>query len=142
MRKIYQTKFGSPNGNCWAACLASCLELDLSDVPDFPAGHDDTSWWTDTQEWLFANHRLRLLEVEVGASAPLLEVFGPVYWVASGPSPRGNFNHAVVYFGGGMVHDPHPDQTGLRGPPKYGSIFIVADPAQSSSSRQAQDFVL
>jgi len=36
------------------------------------------------------------------------------YYVVCGGSPRGfKSGHAVVYLNGGMVHDPHPEGTGI-----------------------------
>ena len=35
MKPVDQTRFGCPGGNCYQAVIASILELDLEEVPDF-----------------------------------------------------------------------------------------------------------
>ncbi|MCD9188274.1 MAG: hypothetical protein LUM44_17795 [Pyrinomonadaceae bacterium] len=35
MKKVYQTDFTNVTGNCLAACVASILECELDDVPNF-----------------------------------------------------------------------------------------------------------
>jgi hypothetical protein len=48
-----------------------------------------------------------------------IDIFGKdggfidTYHVISGPGPRG-CHHSVVGLNGKMVHDPHPDRTGLE----------------------------
>ncbi len=51
------------------------------------------------------------------------------YSILSGTSPRGDWLHAVVMQDGTIVHDPHPDKTGVT---KWVdvTIFIVLDPAK------------
>ena len=52
MKPVYQTIFGKTNGNCFAACIASILEMDLEDVPHFCRG-DNPEWMFDLNEWLY-----------------------------------------------------------------------------------------
>lgn len=49
MKPIYQNKFGLGKGNCLQACVASVLELDLNDVPDF--NESETKWFNYLVEW-------------------------------------------------------------------------------------------
>lgn len=55
MIEVEQTKFGGPEhpvherGNCFAACLASLLEVDLGELPDAAA---DESGWGQLLDWL------------------------------------------------------------------------------------------
>ena len=51
MIKVYQTKFGCPGGNCFQASVASLLELELEEVPDF-ANEDHDNWWKNFSEWI------------------------------------------------------------------------------------------
>ena len=47
----------------------------------------------------------------------LEEIPANIHVIASGPSPRAAVDHAVIWLNGQVVHDPHPDKTGLAGPP-------------------------
>ena len=117
MIKVSQTKFGRGEGNCWSACLASIFELHLDEVPSFKG----ENWWLDTQRWV-ERHGYGFVEVVIEHPEGL-ELFGQSLWIASGKSPRGNFDHSVLYCGSTMIHDPHPDGTGLDGSPTRGSFF-------------------
>lgn len=99
-------------GDCWKACIASLLDLPMESVPHFAELGD--TWWEATQEFIEtqkAGHELRwwedILAVNVGSE----------FLIASGPSPRGDFQHAVIVDRAGqLVHDPHPSRAGLAGP--------------------------
>jgi hypothetical protein len=120
---VDQTRFYEPDlpvdeqrGNCFQAVVASVLELPLDEVPHFVQDHVDTAglrhWWDSfvafvrTQGWA------------VHAAVPVTD-YPEQHLIVAGPSPRGTGDdglwHAVIYRGGEMVHDPHPDRTGLRG---------------------------
>lgn len=122
MRPIHQTKFGEPQGNCFAAAIASILEIELGDVPSFYAD-SPSSWYMDFQAWLHGRG-FSLVKVDLrgdGFEKPdepgpfetlfLARIEGG-FWLASGPGPRGH-QHSVVYCGGEMAHDPHPSGDGL-----------------------------
>jgi hypothetical protein len=93
-------------GNCLQAAVASIYELPIEAVPHFVQFAD----WRAAVE-LYVRGTCRLVENYTDgepADRPLL---------AFGKSPRGDWQHAVVWQSGRMVHDPHPDGTGLDGPP-------------------------
>lgn len=127
MRPVHQTLFvpkpGDPKatGNCMAACVASLLELDLDNVPNFAADPRDT-WWQGFQEWL----------VDRGWVAVVLDgdYPWPGYSAASGKSPRGDYKHLVIHRGGKLVHDPHPAGTGLAGEPEDQWVLVPLDPGE------------
>lgn len=102
-------------GDCWKTCIASLLELPAESVPHFVEMGD--SWWDATQEFIQtqkADHELRWWE-DIAAVDD-----GGEYLIASGPSPRGNFQHAVIVDRSGeLAHDPHPSRAGLAGPPSH-----------------------
>lgn len=53
MIPVNQTKFGKGNGNCASACLASILEIELDDVPNFTEGNSaDWQMWQKMLDWL------------------------------------------------------------------------------------------
>lgn len=117
MIPITQTELYDPTrpnhrGNCWQTVIASILDLPLDEVPHFVQdevdhpGDGDWDWWVRTCRWLNA-HDLRLVMVDVATCRD-------EYVLATGPSPRGNgVFHVVIYRDGAMVHDPHPDRSGL-----------------------------
>lgn len=104
MRPVDQTKFGSPDGNCFQASVASILELPLEEVPDF----DGDDWYEKFTEWL-KPRGFYPLTFKMGEWKPPPDA----YTIFGGKSPRGDWLHAVVGIGGEVAHDPHPDRTGL-----------------------------
>jgi hypothetical protein len=104
-------------GNCFAACLASLLELPLEEVPHVME-HDN--WRERTNEWL-ATLGLGLIEVRIDVEEPALFLLPQNMWlIATGTTRRHESRlHSVVgqsIAGGCMwqyVHDPHPDKTFL-----------------------------
>jgi len=92
-------------GNCVQATVASILEMSLDLVPHFILF--DSVWGRALQMWL-DEKGYDLYEVGPDAPGPLM---------AYGDSPRGDFQHSVVWQDGKLLVDPHPDQTGLVGEP-------------------------
>lgn len=96
-------------GNCLQAAIASLLELPLDEVPHFVGRDWETDgnehWWTCWVAWC-GDRGLR-----VGAWEPK----AGEYYLGAGPSPRDpeNRSHVAVYRDGLLVHDPHPDGTGV-----------------------------
>lgn len=119
MTPVLQTRFGSPDGNCFQACVASVLEIPLEEAADIM---DEEDWFAAFQEWLN----------DMGWFAfsfkgpPFIE---GAYSIIGGQSPRGDFGHAVVFLGKTMAHDPHPDGTGIVGDPWDVIYLAPLDPA-------------
>jgi hypothetical protein len=107
MKPVYQTRFGSPGGNCFQACIASIFELSLECVPDFC--NIDGDWWQSLQEFLSTNFNLCAIAIDKYPS----DIRNPSITIITGNSPRNNGLHSVVGCGDKIVHDPHPDSTGL-----------------------------
>lgn len=119
MKPVDQTIFNR-GGNCFAACLASLLECTLADVKGiseiYVAGAvaydrtpDNDSIWSNC--WSEVSHMI----VKKFNQWPAV-VFHKAprgYALHGGRSPRGDYGHFVVVLDGQMVHDPHPDRTGL-----------------------------
>lgn len=105
MTPIDQDKFyikDVSHGNCQQAAIASLLDLDLTEVPNFieqPQGFWQSFWEFMTARGL------------VAIDLPGERHFG-CYHLAYGPSPRG-VSHAVIYRYGALAHDPHPSRAGL-----------------------------
>ena len=136
MRPVHQTRFDAETGNCYAACLASLLEIPLGHVPDDLNGDD----WLDRANAFLATRNLRTMTFAWDTERPW--AFGPVWHVVAGRSPRGNWNHACVGFGGEIVHDPNPEGGGLVGTAREIDIFVVVDPAVKPRIRVDLDDLL
>ena len=127
-------------GNCWAACIASLLEVPLAEVPDeanfWKPGMSQSQSYRPYEKAVFAWLRERgVLLVEV----KLPDVFyrggdwNP-YCILSGPSPRNpEVQHAVIGQGATIIHDPHPSRAGLlkiEGNPWWYEFVVPINPAQ------------
>lgn len=111
MKKVYQTRFygDEGGGNCISACIASLLEVELSEVPDTDSGRN----LIPLREWLKSKN-LQLMHMQSSG-----EGFNPLYCggglpaIISVRSPRAECNHAIVVKFTGwkweLLHDPHPD---------------------------------
>jgi hypothetical protein len=115
---IDQTIFGEAVGNCLAACVATLLELPLTDVPNFCAEHGD-GWFPHFCRWLQERDHAALYQrfntaADVQAHLDHAREFAPnVPWIAGGLSRRGP--HACIYLGDRLLHDPFPHgRTGLH----------------------------
>ncbi len=106
------------SGDCLRACVASMLDIvDPATVPNFadvPPGN--WHWYVGLRNWA------RSLGLDVVSARPRWPIpfegeHLPVV-IASGKSPRGDWQHAVLVDAetGELVHDPHPSGAGLGGP--------------------------
>jgi hypothetical protein len=133
MKPVTQTVFHHLTGNCFAACVASLLEVPLESLAIDP---DEMKWLDTTQEALKA-FGLFYLEIRLDVA-----VNYPTYamkerqCIMVGKSPRGEFLHAVVGKIGHndadntviyeLVHDPHPSGAGIIGNPKAIGFLVKA----------------
>ena len=120
---VTQDKFGTPNGNCYSACVGSLVGLSMEELRPFEAlyrtlavSYFDLEKYPELQKKLWAYGWGVLLQwIEKNAGFEL--VVGPApagqLYIATGLSPRGPFNHSVIYRDQELVWDPHPDRTGL-----------------------------
>lgn len=122
MTPVFQTMF-QPQGNCWEACLASLLEVPVSEVPDGRQEGGTRSNWTQIQMWLFERFGqvLMMLPLHLAGS---VAVAPEGYYILSGRALTG-IPHAVVARAGMIVHDPNPYGGGLE----TVSVFEVLVPA-------------
>ena len=119
-------------GNCFAACLASILELPVRVVPNAAAewikGDSDehlNAGWALIRSWLYG------LGLDVQCFDESWRPSG--YWIAIVDSPRfPGKTHAVVFEGESFVWDPHPEAPGDGsdlGEPTSVYVLIARDPA-------------
>jgi len=125
MKPVDQTIFGSPNGNCYQACLASIFELDLEEVPNFIT-FPESIWYKKLTDW--CDEKFGLIPQPIDSIGP----FTNCICLASGKSPRGDFKHAIVWDCDKMemIHDPHPSRDGIVGEPTHYTVFVVVDPSR------------
>lgn len=132
-------------GDCFPACIASILELPLSDVPNFTqlsldreiargvplaeAWKSGTDWWYMLNDWL-APRGFMYMEFPNAEDWPndIRSRIG--FHIMIGRSPRGDFDHCVVGKAGVVVHDPSEGASSphLATLKAYG-LFIPLNPA-------------
>lgn len=102
MKKVFQTRYGKGNGNCFQAAIASILELPFEEVPDFCNQYTNQKYYDEFVKWLNTK----------GYSAiPLmyettLEYLKGCYYLASGINDNG-IRHCVIFKDGKQIHNPN-----------------------------------
>jgi hypothetical protein len=122
MKKVYQTRFSSGDGeikgNCCSAVLASFLERGVDEVFDI---HSTGKLWKfELVGWMYENGWIMVYYQDPwSVFKDFVDGVEDIYFVV-GDSPRGGshedgepYTHIVIYEKGEMVHDPHPDNTGV-----------------------------
>jgi len=132
MIPIMQTDTTFTTGNCGEACVASILEIKLSDIPTLynPDDPQDGHLYCKNLRKFLSGFGLSYIDVGMDEDHDPKEFFKDCWVLASGPSPRGTkdyHRHAVVWQNGKIVHDPHPAGGGLKRIDMYG-VFIVMNP--------------
>lgn len=151
VKPVFQTRMTREEaGNCFEACIASVLEVPLSDVPDFgarvldarpdwpqlvrehaargealpwPEGADE-GYEAAMMQWL-ASLGLTYWEYDVPEQATRDQILWMVrdgYWIAS-TQVHPSFRHATVWKGDRLVHNPTPGwPVGPDGVPALGEL--------------------
>lgn len=115
--------------NCFQACVATVLGIDIALVPSCV---DGSSWdWDAFQAWL-KPFGLAAIEITFMQGGTLYPAFN-VPCIVSGPSPRGDCLHAVVARFNGLdgftlEHDPHSSDLWIDGEPTHCTVFVLLDP--------------
>lgn len=125
MIKIYQTRYGKKEGNCFQAALASLFELKLEEVPDFC-----NIYSTETEEWY--KEFLKWLHKKGYSSVPLCYSdiekcplrYKNCILLVTGKNQNG-VNHCVVYKNGKPIHNPNKNCKGIK--PKTMDIIFPID---------------
>lgn len=132
MKPVDQTRFGGPDappdevGDCFAACMASILELPLASVP--PDLGSSAEWFGHCNDWL-RSRGLALISFNWDVDQECAWPKG-AWHILSGRSPRGDWDHSTVGVEGAVVHDPHPSRGGLRGTKRQVDLFVAIDPSK------------
>jgi hypothetical protein len=113
MIPVMQTRFGNEEGNCFAASIASVLELPLHALPELSSTKEG-SWFPIL--WDFLTKRGLTFSGTLYDVEKILNYDRGIkgYYVVAGESPRGHARgHAVVYYKGKLAHDPYPGGNGI-----------------------------
>ena len=147
MKKIYQDKFGNGNdepenmGNCYPACVATLLSMELHEVPHF---HAMGMKWEEIWSWL-RERGVYVMPMEWPLMPEWHTLMTGTFGVFDGESPRFEDGtlHAVVgeitEGGWKLLHDPHPEGNGFSGEPKYVEIFHMHPFNGRAAELQAQN---
>lgn len=141
MKPVKQTRLVTPTqrGNCYPAVIASILEMECEDVFQVQE-HYDGVWKEPLDNWLEDKgykiesaddfkvfhdklwlHRFFETDGKNPDGVPgeqwreiTSDQLMDEYYFVTGISPRNpDIAHIVIYQNGKMIHDPHPDNTGI-----------------------------
>lgn len=140
MKEVYQTTFGT-HGNCFSACLASLLEIEIENVPYFMDKGD--MWLYEVNAWLkFYDTQY----VHLKYDSQDFGYFGNSLVIITGPSPRVvDISHAIIgryyceYDNPKMrildsLFDPHPEGGWIKEPRFIG--FLISSHMVRSDSNE------
>jgi hypothetical protein len=113
-------KFQPNDKDCFRACVASILDLSLTEVPSFVQEHG--------RDYLI--HALKFLEdrgytiicVPFACASPLFFLFPHI--VIGRLSIDTDIYHATIYVGEEMIHDPMKNSSGYCEPPKERWLLV------------------
>lgn len=93
---IFPTEGDASKGNCFAACVASLLEIPLGSVPHVMS--EDNNWRILTNEWLALHKWMGTVEIHIETEEAHLYQLPPnLYVIVSGRTTRHPTRlHAVV----------------------------------------------
>lgn len=125
MKGVLQRRL-TEDGDCLTACIASILEYDYDEVPDF-ALKADFEWWQGVQQWL-GMRGFQMLRIQLNGNTPWFPMeFSPVC-ICVGPN-KSNRQHATVGF---------PEAGGLGENLKVVQIW---DPAEGNGVESVDDLI-
>ncbi len=133
MIPIMQTDLTFETGNCGEACIASILELELSDILIFgnPDNPEDGKFYCKSIRNFLNKFGYSYIDIEMSKEYDPIDFLKDCWVIATGKSPRATKKeqrHAVVWKNGEIIHDPHPSGDGLKEIEMYG-VFIKMNPS-------------
>lgn len=131
MIPVFQTVLGAERGNCFAACLASILELSLDAIP----GHDGCDNGRD-EEWraIYTDFLNGLgfgwFDAKIFDDEYLKQLKG--FMLGTVQFPGSTSLHAVVLKDGAIIHDPIPGSPAIGAALRVDSVTVLypLDPAR------------
>lgn len=133
MKKVFQTRISSGDGNCAEACVASIFDLELTDVPEF--GKEEQFW---NMIKFFESKGYDLCHVNLGNGGTTTEHLKAIaqydggvngYFLATVKSRTLDGTHCIIVDANlNVVHDPNPNQKCIGLPPEeILGIDVVSD---------------
>ena len=107
--------------------MASIFEVSINDIPNFNK-NGLKNFANEINNWSFENGYAC---IDIDLRGLEKNLMFDCYMVASGRSPRATKkkeNHAVVWYRGKIIHDPHPSRHGLAEYPPIFTVFIPLNP--------------
>lgn len=106
------------NGNCFPTAIACIIgAASPEDVIQIQEQYDDCEWLMNLEQWL-DDRGWELKQVEG-------HLYDDSVYMVSGVSPRDKkVHHVVLYQNGKMVHDPHPDNTGIKSETRFETLTL------------------
>ena len=125
MKKIYQTRFGGEHsdskGNCAQACIASILELNLTETFDISEYGDD-EFYDILTAWLNERGYHMICFPYLDRDGIPLKL--PGYYIVGGIQVTSGIKHVEVAFNGNIIHDPiSPDFISVIWPTEIWLIY-------------------
>lgn len=112
-----QTRLHNPPiiGNCFAAVIASVLEMEVEEVIQIQEHYEEEKWFGKLNTWL-AKRGWRVRVISKSEAKRLKNK----YYFVTGLSPvyPGEY-HICIFKNGEMVHDPHPEGRGITTKEEY-----------------------
>jgi hypothetical protein len=90
-------------GDCFSACVASILEIDIEGFPNFLANHGEKTWFDRWQDYLYENFRQKLIWFD--GSYPDYNLIA--WWIAE--VMVGEVPHSVIFHKDEFRWDPIPN---------------------------------
>ena len=107
MKPVMQTKYGE-DGNCFAACVASILEVSIDEVPWLKEPENWKDYSLRLNNYLKEKHYLKLFHFGFDAlTNHYPDTMTDGYYIVSGKI-EGGLEHSVVYKNGELIHDSNP----------------------------------
>jgi hypothetical protein len=120
-------------GDCFRACIASLLEMNIEDVPHFVEIYENNPelhkkpWLKVVNDWL-KEIGYYYIEISYNGYHPgAFKAWAGIdeyYHILCGKSPRG-CSHAVIGKNGKIFFDPHPSHEGFVNPEEEWTMGLI-----------------
>jgi len=130
MKKVYQTKYGKNEGNCFQACVASLFEMSLEEVPNFCWYEPIEKWYENFILWLHKKGFSAIPLQETNINRPN---YKNCFLIVSGKNQDG-IMHSVIYKNGEPLFNPNKNCKGIN--PEMVDIIFPLNPIWEIEMRE------
>lgn len=123
LEKVNQTVYAYGHGDCLMACLSTITGIKLDAMPNFGDSdlYSEDNWFESLSNWVNENKDLSIIYFSV--CDEWVEKLAPnTYYIGVGFTEGGREEHACVYKGKELYHDPNPMNNGLK---KIDQVIVV-----------------